>query len=40
MNVLTVSQYSYGAIAMDDMDDSSYRLNFILGKKNEIYHHS
>ena len=22
------------------MDDSSYRLNFNLGKKNEIYHHS
>ena len=22
------------------MDDSSYRLNFDLGKKNEIHHHS
>ncbi len=22
------------------MDDSSYRLNFDLGKKNEIYHYS
>ena len=22
------------------MDDSSYRLNFNLGKKNEIYHHN
>ena len=22
------------------MDDSSYKLNFNLGKKNEIYHHA
>jgi hypothetical protein len=37
-----MSSYCFNALNnfVVSMDDSSYRLNFDLGKKNKIHHHS